>query len=527
MKPVRRRQSRWLSAGLACVSLWGLAACDTVALISFQNRQFANVRSSGFTATGDSCAGITDGRATMRFVMLADDDTPIRPGQTVNKQAFSSLARDQFEFNNEALFETPDNECESDSCDIGAMTCSTAPGLTGVGDRCLTQTSVTISENPQFEADVDSPQLFGVLFENAGSLGGWLPSDVGSYYIDTTGDGLADGQPDSGPIRARASDISNARRAALQVMLNKYKQAAEFARNENRTTRIGLWEFKGQTEDEVISLVNEAAPGDTVWATEASTAETAVQQFSRIEGTRANVYQAMLKVLDEGFSSSEFTSHEKTLVVFVDGPDDLNLPAFTESAVTERATELGVRIFIVHLDAAQEPTTQAGTPVHRDDPDYWRKSMAETCSDDAECRNFETCREPDAYSTSLGSSVEITSNGDTYCVPTRDPNDGRLGPIEEYARIACATDGGYIYLRDPQGLRQRFEWLPFTLDGLWKAEVTVADLANGSVPDGEAYLLQTTMSVSVSGTTKTIDFSQQGESAITDDARDSRGVLFN
>lgn len=531
MKPLSRGRDWWLSAGLVTGCLFAATACDTVALISFQNREFAGIESPGFTAPAGSCGGLEDGTATLRFVLMADDQTPIRPGDVVNKQAIPALTSAEVELEDSALFELPDVACSAGDCRLGEMTCGTAPGQQASQNRCFDTTSVSLAGDIQFESDVTTPQLFGVLFENAGSTEGWLPRDVGELYPDWDEDGTAEGQTDSGPLPARASDSASRRKAALTVLLTNWETAAEAALAENRTTQFGLWEFKGTVADDVVSLVDEATPGDTAWTSQYDIANRARENFTQVVGSRANVYQSALHVLDTAYAPTEYNGHEKTLVIFVDGPDDLRFPQYSANAVIQRATDLGVRIFIAHLDAAQEPTTQGGTPVHRDDPEYWSNTVEgeqiqSPCASDADCKNFESCVVPTSYSSSPNGAVEITPGGDMYCMPRRDEN-GRIGPIDEYARIACATDGGYIYVKDPAALRPRLDWLPFTMDGLWKTDVTIDDFANRTLPSGEAYKLQTTLRVTIAGRAQSIDFSQSGEAGTTEDASDNRSILFN
>jgi hypothetical protein len=315
-------------------------------------------------------------------------------------------------------------------------------------------------------------------------------------------------------------------------MISNWRAAAKNALDEQRTTSFGLWEFKGTSTADVTSLVEPLTPGGSAWTTSGDIADRSRQEFSRVEGTRGNVFMAINHVLDTAFAPAEYLQHEKTMVVYVDGPDDLRLPQHSASTVIEKATDMGVRIFIVHLDASQVPTTMAGTPVHRDDPRYWRETVdgqpiQQPCSADADCKNFERCRVPTAYSTTVGASVEIDPQGETYCMPERDPEIGRFGPIDEYSRIACATDGGYIYIREASGIRPRIDWLPFSMDGLWKVDTVIDVLQNRNVEPDDAYHFQTTMSVTLGGTSRNYDFSQVGEPISSDDGADTRAVLFN
>lgn len=533
MDAVRRLRSWWLGAPIVCMLATFATGCDTVALVAFSEREFQRIETAGFTAAGGSCGGIENGRATTRFVLVADDTSPIRPGDTIGQTEITSIADSQVDFTDTAVYETPDLLCADNAdCRIGGMECRTGPGIPDESARrCQLSSSISLDGTVQFESDTTKPQLFGVVYENSGSLEGWLPADVGDKYPDWDEDGTAEGSDDPGVIPNRASDLNKNRQAALTIMLQNWKSEAERTLQEQRTTSFGLWEFKGTAPSEVVSLVNQLTPADAPWTSQPNIAEASRNEFERVSATRGNVFQAIDTVIDQAYAPEEYKDHEKTMVVFVDGPDDLRFPTHTAQTVIDKASDLGIRIFIVHLDPAQQPTTQAGTPVFRDDFQYWNRRVGgepvqQPCSDDTDCKNFESCRVPIAYSSVPNSPVETTPMGETYCMPDRDEN-GRIGPIEEYSRIACATDGGYIYVKGGAGLRPRMSWLPFAMDGLWKAETAIGALENQEVVGDEAYKLQTTMSVTVGGDTRSYDFSQRGAATTDDDSADTRAVLFN
>jgi hypothetical protein len=164
------------------------SACDTVALISFSEREFQEINSPGFTATAGACAtGIEDGRATLRFVLQSDDGTPIRPGETLGTTTVN-LAADSLAFRDTAIFEVPiveddpdttmapraEKQCDSGECRQSGMECSTAPGIpdSATARRCQRTAQISLEGPIQFESDTTKPQLFGVLYENSGSLEG-------------------------------------------------------------------------------------------------------------------------------------------------------------------------------------------------------------------------------------------------------------------------------------------------------------------------------------------------------------------
>lgn len=533
---------------LAAVGLVGVMSalpslgCDTVALISFQERNFAALQSPGLTPTADSCGG-SDGGAVMRFVMIGDDRIPIRPGDTIEQEVIDiSLA--SLSLSNTKVFEQPDELCaDNSSCVFEGdnFTCSLADeSYDSTLKRCQRDGSLALTGAVEFASNVDKPQLFGVVYENAGSLDGWLPEDVAQYYPDWDNDGTADGNQDVTLNNGRASDGRKNRHTALSSMINDWEIAAELSIRENRKTFFGLWQFSGTSSADVRSLVADVVPdGESFWTESPATARRAADTFKNSEEPtrkRANVYQAAVEVLEEGFGQDKFDGYDKTMVLFVDGPDDLRSPNFTATKVIDAAKEQGVRIFVVQLDAAlDEFSSDNTTPLLRDDPRYWQAQDA-ACASDEDCESHETCRVPMAYSTQPGGTAEITPGGATYCMPQRDSNQ-RSGAIHGYQQIACETDGGYIYAKfsrasansSSQALSRRMQWLPLTMDGLWKVGATLDVIENGDVAAAQPYRVQSEFSVSVGQKQQTFSFSQLGDPSAgrQDDDQDTRTILFS
>jgi hypothetical protein len=116
-----------------------------------------------------------------------------------------------------------------------------------------------------------------------------------------------------------------------------------------------------------------------------------------------------------------------------------------------------------------------------------------------------------------------------YCMPdVRE--DGRLGPIADYARLACATKGGYIYLKNPRtDIEGAMSWLPYTMDGLWEAEFSVSALQSTreDFAPGEAIRVQSSVDITAGGTRHSINFSQIGgnHESTAPQSGDTRSVL--
>ncbi|MBA2661253.1 MAG: VWA domain-containing protein [Bradymonadaceae bacterium] len=510
---------------LTSAALFGVAGCDTVALISFSERQFLDIYPVGAAAPGGQCEGVGN-ELKLRFVMMADDLTPItnRPGEVVDNVQVNFGADSVRVSNSGRVFSMPDELCATNSDCPSGFTCDVAStNLSPTLKRCFKASDVGLRGTPRFVSDTTKNQLFGVLYENSGSLRGWMPTDVGSL-TPVNDDGTSTGSADSGPNAARATDNDSARKAALIGLTSFWQIARDNAERENsRRTLYGLWTFAGSSAQVISHIPND----DSLWA---SRPETVVQARERLadsvnnpSATRANVFEAMTLVLEQGFADASFADYDKTLVVFVDGPDDLRLKqSHTADTVIDRAAALGVRLFLVHLD----PKLNADSL--RDDFVYYEQQ--DECSADSECKNFEQCRKPQRFAITPGSVTYPSNHGENpdaqYCMPKRDAN-GRIGAISEYARMACETEGGYIYVTSATSLRQRMENLPFTMDGMWELGLEVSQLERKSVPAGEAYRLQTEFSVDLGNENKSVNFSQLGTSGQgSDDSRDNRPAFF-
>ncbi|MFU8804229.1 MAG: hypothetical protein ACNA8W_10500, partial [Bradymonadaceae bacterium] len=204
--------------------------------------------------------------------------------------------------------------------------------------------------------------------------------------------------------------------------------------------------------------------------------------------------------------------------------DDLRLEQnHTADTVIARAKAAGVRLFIVHLDPSLKDEFL------RDDYRYYENQSP--CADDSACLNFEECRLPERYSdpgaVGVTYPMDHADNPEArYCLPARDEN-GRIGPVEDYSRMACETEGGYIYVPSSQGLRSRGDWLPLVLDGLWEVDLLISEADRGNLFPDQPFKLQTQMGIQLGADRRAYDFSQEGgQAGEDDDGNDSRPVFF-
>ncbi|MFU8804941.1 MAG: hypothetical protein ACNA8W_14100 [Bradymonadaceae bacterium] len=477
--------------------------------------------SAGLSSLAGQCDGV-DGTATLRYTMLDTDGRPMAEKDGL----FGRI----LPFQDRRIFSLPDQLCESATDCPSGFVCTTASAA--MGDqfkRCNVQTELSVQGAPRFVANTTSHRLFGVLFENAGSLRGWLPPDVARLRpVDE--EGVVTGEADTLAIYApRASDHSKMRSTLLSGLEMNWERTASFARNNgDRTTNFGFWTFAGSRAG-VVSRIAANSPTNEVWTSQMSDVLQATTDYREVapDQTRANVYEAINTVLTEGYEDAEFNGWDKHLVVFVDGPDDLRLEQnHTVDTVIARARAAGVRLYILHLDARLDTDTL------RDDYRYYENQSP--CADDSACSNFEECRLPERYSDSVTGGVtypvDHAENPEArYCLPARDAN-GRIGPIEDYSRIACETQGGYIYVPSAHALRSRGDWLPYALDGLWEIDLVVGAADLGNLPPGQPFKLQTQMTMQFGAHQLAYNFHQHGQPNHSfiddDDAADTRAVFF-
>ncbi len=553
--------------GLVLAAALAAGGCDTTAKVSFPSRSFDGVESSGMIAPSNACGqmGTESTTAKLRFVMLADDSTAIRPeskGGTPLDSGAVNMSTDTFQFNegSGAIFETPDLQCNmgevggmqgdtswsgaidyfnSDECEIGICSQTTGADEPKMR-RCASQQGYSV-QGVSYKSDVEKNQLFGLLVENAASLQGQVPGEHRGWFYDDDGDGTADVRVFNAfnGKRFRATDDDNLRDGAVSSLGESWKAVRDRAQLEGRQTEFGLWTFEGDPDP--TSLVAEEI-GDGPWtgSEDPDNVDDVVRAYGNetADSGRGNVLQSITNLLnDEGetpFSGEAYQGAEKTLVVFADGPPELppgrNDDATAQAAI-EAANNANVRVFIVHLDAQIAGNDESGDKASPeqilDDPQYAANQNGNCDSGDS-CAAHEKCREVRGYSSQGSGSVNEGQTG-KYCMPRRRA-DGRTGPLGIYSRIACATGGGYQYVKTPQDLKSAMTWLPYTMDGLWEANVSVNALRNEEYVKGAPSRLSGQFDVTAGSTTRTIDLSQTGGDLEGTDtgpnSGDSRSTIF-
>jgi hypothetical protein len=542
-------------AVVAAIGMMGSLAvtasgCDTVAQIEFSGRTFQSIHTSGFTppasspANPQSCEGVMVGAGggdmRLRFVLADNQTRPIQLGGTVDNRAVE-LTSDSVELGESALMQT--GTCDPSAADqcVEDFTCGLAPNIPDEpgNDVCLREDSAfSIADTPEaidFIAETDEHQVYGLLMEGSGSLTGWNPEgSMGAW--DQDGDGVAETPPSNSPVIGEpiATDFRDERFVAADSTRKYWDEAYLVARAESRKTYYGLWSFN--TNIDPTSHVANVAANELPWTEESTTVRNAMDDYDdeTNRNSRANVYEAMQNLITSQYDSGAMSalglarpdSVDKQLVVFVDGYDDMRDEGIASiNSVIEAAKTNNVRVFIVHLDPKlQEPSRL------RDDPDYLADQ--EPCGSDADCKNFESCTSPRGYAPTTDGNVELPAGVDaneTYCVPNRD-EFGRTGPIHDYARLACETSGGYMYVPSADALTNNLNWTPLALDGLWEAKLSSGEIRRGRSPTASPLRIHTQLGVTVVGKRQPYQFSQQGSFGTGGDSSsddfDNRGVIF-
>ena len=503
---------------VGALALSGLSGCDTVARLTFPDLKFATVHSSGLIPPASSCEG-SSGPATLRMALVDTLNRPIHPETTLQGRSVE-LTRQSIRLSDTALFELPDELC-SGMCQSTSASCGVAtPSFEATLNRCFVTEELGLEGSPRYVSTLNKNKVFGVLMENTGSLSGSLPTAFQMLYPDVDGDGRGDQVTELlSQQPTRATDRQRRRQPALARLLANWVLARNAAEERTASVYFGAWTFAG-SQASLQSLVSGQ------WTTSEQGARAGLDSIPQTpENQRASVFESAARVLSsaEGFARPDFADHEKTMVLFVDGPDELRLRGQTAQTVIDAAKATNTRVFILHLDPQIQLATGSGNPLIVDDPGYI-EAQESPCSDDAECKNFETCRKVTGFSSSPGQNVSVPPEGrrdQTFCMPKRDSN-GRFGPIDDYAQIACATGGGYIYLNNAESLAEQMEWLPFVMDGLWEVDVNVSALSRQTVAPGQPYLVQSSLQVTLAGDSKTRTYSQKG----TEQSRDNRMVIF-
>lgn len=364
----------------------------------------------------------------------------------------------------------------SDACTL-TSDCEAGFKCATAGDQkfCSRQTGLEFvpgSVTFDFDSGVfkEKKQLVGVLIENTSLLEGRLPTSVGGLYGE-------DGKKDLLTNLGRASDPKGVRKGAIA---NFFQNLASVTDPEN--TLMTLWFFAGDVPARARPLVESQKITDH-FTTNLSEGSTLLNTMPTAIPRPANLYQALLSMYEKDFGLEKYKEYEKFIFVFVDGPNEVFDPEHDYKKLLEESRKLGVHLFFIHLDAAIDPT------LTRDLPEFYAgnlKCQKDTnckmnpCNTTTECQRHETCRSARVYGKTKADSVKDSPL--KYCLPTYN-NEGRLGPIDELADLACHTQGNYIYISDIESMSDYWAYLSTVINGQFSIQMEVSALADSALKD--------------------------------------------
>lgn len=321
----------------------------------------------------------------------------------------------------------------------------------------------------------DKKQLVTLLMENSGGMLGFTPLEVGRLYgegNDAGKDLLAN------DLRATDKDLKH-RETVKQFLINLASVAS------SANTKMSAWWFAGDDPTEAVPFSESGNQGlEDNYTSDLSQVVEKVKDLpipSARLGT-GNVYQAIMRVLQNDLSLSKYKDYEKFLFLVVDGPNEVWDPDATQEKVLAELQKHNIHLFIVHFDGRVDDT------VMRDPLAYWAGGQrcrmdnncaeAPACATNSDCDAHEECRKPKVYAENEGDPV--TEAQLSYCLPKY--RSGRLGPINAYADMACRTGGNYIYVGGTDQLRPPLRALPSVVDGQWSVEANISylDRAKGA-----------------------------------------------
>lgn len=512
---------------LMAVSLIAISGCDTVAQIPFSDRELSDVHTGAFNPVDSDECGAIERDAILEMVLLDNQSggLPIKAGDDDMRVMDSvELGSDNFEFRGGTLYSFPDQHCDSNDDCPGQLSC-------GGNDRCqesseVYQTSVMYGNDNDPES-----QAFAVAMSDVGLWNGHLRRDVTNLFSYDRSSGEVIAEIENTPMDIELGvDPDEERTVAVRDAADEWSRLNEFVIEDGeRDAFFGFWTFD-DSRGTIRSRVDEEY--DSMWTQDSSEAVNVLNRYSSDENqSRSGVYESMLGVLSEGFRDQSVSDVEKgSLVVIVPGHDERRTnPTGPQDIIDEvesisDSIGIDVSVSIIQVD------TDRDTERIVDDWEYYEGQQE--CSSDSDCKNFETCREPTWYvdtDTDPGvSDVVKPEEGDRdtdFCLPTYDDN-GRLGPIADYNRIACETGGSYHYV--PQVSRGQIQeplsaavWTP---EAAWEVGVLIEDqtrLGEGQQREIEPYMLETELDVNL-GRQRTVEFIQDGGGS-----DDTRRVFFS
>ena len=416
-----------------------------------------------------SCEGSREAR--FPFVIFSQEGPAVAAGDLIDGQMIwpnETLRAGQLSLDAAYLARSGPGCESSQECPEGLL-CTAAE--VGDGERyCAAATRVSfapgsVRQEWSLGREGSKELALSVLIQNTASFDGRLPVSVGALYDASGAQALS-------ANAARATDTGLRHRQMIQDFL-----IALGGRFSGESAAVSLWFYGGDVGAQTRPLTPSEGGELTNYLTrDLDSLTERLAELPTLIPREANVYQAILRVLDRDLGLEAYDEAEKMLVVFTDSPNQVYDAGADAEAVRARLEATGVRLMIVHLDPALDAS------LLRDLPSQWGGNQAcredascgaPTCESEASCQPHERCRPATLYADDAGGAV--TQTDASYCLPERDA-EGRVGPVQEYAELACASGGQYVYAADLDAMVGAWNVLAPALQSTWSVEGTLPEL---------------------------------------------------
>ncbi|MBN1946874.1 MAG: hypothetical protein JW797_14465 [Bradymonadales bacterium] len=361
-----------------------IAGCDTVAEISFTQRQFYSASTMGLIHDGECTQ--TDTITRFRFAMLDGDGVLLQPGDQVGDRRIvltgedASFYSNNVEFFQSYLYPSPDQPCaNNDQCTAPFECLSVNPFSSDARKACGRAISIeTLQGNVNFLTG-DQTRSIAFLMDYSNTLLG--VNEQGGFD------------------RSLSSDPNDKRISAATAFILRYERSP-FGQGSKMCvvsfggeSRGGV-EFQPRPEscltddfEEVRFYVSRLAGGE--------------------EGSASPIWSAILETIDQQLANAP---GDRIIVLFTDGLDDGSLTD-TYDAALNALVDYGVTIHIIQLDNPPPPEPGGDRPYIGPDPlDQFARMACETGG------SFQYARSPDDLrilfenlALNIGASYEIRS----------------------------------------------------------------------------------------------------------------------
>jgi hypothetical protein len=445
------------------------AGCESTVFISKDPRKLGKVYSAGAAQAVDACEVSDASSVNVRFSMLDNNNPPAPikvgtrlPGLEVKIPESFSISDIEFlplpgEIDKQGyLFPAPDVTCTSDADCTAPFTCGAL--IEAVGSSGDPDVDVKVCKAP-VSVQIDQIAADPLRFTRDGD------AKVSHKYLllFSNGSDIFGLDPERGiSQRERSSDADDERIPAALSFLTRLATVAGLDDGESSSACVGY--FYGEGELSLAYLPDGVGVDDCFKNVRAGEGlsegvRLALEDVRSTSNVGARATWSVLNKASEAFDAPS-GSRKLHVVILTDGRDNGSRPGDELDAILGNLVENEIIVDVVQLD--------------------YPGSDAEDLMEPAPSKRF------------------------------------RAGPVDNLARLACATGGSYQYVPRPDGLVAAFDAIANRASGEYEFEAQVPDL--DGLPDG-AYRLATTMRVTLGRASDSVEYAVRAQGSSQPDQR--------